>query len=202
MCVCPYAHTSLAHGAPGSRTWLLAPMTRAWKMESARPWTHLTEAPGAPEAPLSRDHSTQSQLARVCTMGLLTGVCVHSSVCGVCGVCVCVCVYVCMCVLPCVCAGVCLCVVCAVCVVCLVCVVCVVCVVWMWVCVCLRPRPPRPRNRAAGLGCLPQGQALGGGRVPDLGHPSPRQGAQPSGRPCAAPKARKASSPERALWVW
>ena len=62
---------------------------------------------------------------------------------------------------------------------------------------------PRAHSRqVAGPGCLPQGRAVGGGRVPSPGHPSPRQEALPPPPPwhlCAAPTARKESFPERAL---
>ena len=43
---------------------------------------------------------------------------------------------------------------------------------------------------------------VGGGTAHNTGRPTPRQEAPPPGRPRAAPKARKASSKERALWGW
>ena len=62
-------------------------------------------------------------------------------------------------------------------------------------------RHPRAHGeRATGPGHLPQRRTVQRGRVPNPGHPSHRHEVHPSGRPFAAPLARKASSQERALW--
>ena len=64
-------------------------------------------------------------------------------------------------------------------------------------------RPPRTHSQwVVGPSSPPRGQAVGVGRAPDTGHPTPRQEAPPPGRPHAAPIARKASSKERVLWGW
>ena len=55
------------------------PRTGGGGRESARPRTRLTEARGPPPgAPLCRPHSVQSQLARACTVELVTGNHVHT----------------------------------------------------------------------------------------------------------------------------
>ena len=53
-----------------------------------------------------------------------------------------------------------------------------------------------------GPGSPPRGRAVGGGRAPDPGRPTPRARGAPPGHPHAAPTARKASWQERALWGW
>ena len=53
-------------------------------------------------------------------------------------------------------------------------------------------RPARANGkRAAGPGRTSQGQAAEGGRMPDPGHPTQRHEVPLSGRPWAAPTARK-----------
>ena len=65
------------------------------------------------------------------------------------------------------------------------------------------PAPPRTHSQCVVCpGSPPRGRAVGDGRAPDPGHPTPRQEAPPPGRPRAAPTARKASPQERALWGW
>ena len=55
-------------------------------------------------------------------------------------------------------------------------------------------------KQAAGPGRTPQRGAVVEGRVPGPAHPLQRHESPPSARPWAAPKARKASLQERALW--
>ena len=72
--VCVPTPTSPAPTQWSSGPWLPAPRTGAWERESAGPKTPLTEAGGAPSrAPLCRPYSSQSQLAGACAVGLVTG---------------------------------------------------------------------------------------------------------------------------------
>ena len=60
---------------------------------------------------------------------------------------------------------------------------------------------PRTHSQwVTGPGRRPQGRAVRRGRAPNPGRPTPRQEAPPPGRPCAVPTTPKASSQERALW--
>ena len=62
-------------------------------------------------------------------------------------------------------------------------------------------RNPRAHGKGAvGPGRLLQGRAVGGGRVPNPRPPSKGHGAPLSGRPRAAPAARRAASRELMLW--
>ena len=103
--------------------------------------TPRTQARGnPPRAPSCRPHSAQSELARACAVGLVTGFHAHT---------------------------------------------------------------PRTHSQwVAGPGRTPEGRAVGRGRAPNPGRPTPRQEASPPGRPRAAPTTQKASSQERALWGW
>ena len=67
------------------------------------------------------------------------------------------------------------------------------------------PRPHSPCTHSqwvVGPGSPPEGQAVEVGSAPDSGRPTPRQEAPSPGHTQAAPRARKASSQERALWGW
>ena len=65
-----------------------------------------------------------------------------------------------------------------------------------------RAGSPRPdRQMAVDPRRTPQGQAVGGGRVPDPSRPSQRQPPPPGWR-FAAPTAHNVSSQKHALWGW
>ena len=75
-------------------------------------------------------------------------------------------------------------------------------VLWGWLRV---PTPAAPCTHSqwvVGPGSPPRGRAVGVGREPDRGRPTPRQAPPPPGRPRAAPTAPKASSGERARCGW
>ena len=66
-----------------------------------------------------------------------------------------------------------------------------------------RPRAPAPTaSKSQAPAARPKGRVVGGRIAPDPGCFTPRQEAPPPGRPRAAPRARKASSQERALRGW
>ena len=76
-------HCQLARtcsGQTGSGPWPPTPRTGGWGRVSARPRTLLREAGGAPlsRVPVCGPHSPQSQLARACTLALVTSSHAHT----------------------------------------------------------------------------------------------------------------------------
>ena len=63
-----------------------------------------------------------------------------------------------------------------------------------------RPRPPRTRSQwVVGPGSPPSGWAVGGGRAPDPGRPTPRQEAPPRAPSCQPPSAQSQLARARAV---